>query len=72
MTLEKYLENHTAHEGEEEEMPKLKPCPFCGAEAQHDYYPKSGCIAYCTWCGAEMRGFASPEEAAEAWNRRDG
>lgn len=70
MTREEYLLNHDANEGAEEELPRLKPCPFCGAEARMEE-AVIGNIIYCSWCGAEMRGYASDEEAAEAWNRRD-
>ena len=70
MTLEEYLDNHAAQEGAEEELPTLLPCPFCGAEAMMEE-AVIGSIIYCSWCGAKMGGYASAEEAAEAWNRRE-
>lgn len=65
---------------------KLRNCPFCGGEAElvggpeewsptfND--PDSGGEPYrviCSECGAEMAGggLFEPEQAAEAWNRRN-
>ena len=50
-------------------MENLKPCPFCGGEA--DYYENyyHGCNIYCQKCGAEFE-CDSEAEAIEAWNRR--
>lgn len=50
-------------------MEKLKPCPFCGGEAElyENYY--HGCNIYCLECGVEFE-CDSKEEAIEAWNRR--
>ena len=61
---------------------ELKPCPFCGGKAEitkHDnmpvlkwfgyfseHYYNVGCIHHCTI----RSGYRTPEEAAEAWNRR--
>ena len=51
---------------------KLKPCPFCGGEAE--YYGECDmvwirCSNYD--CRAERIGkFDEPEEAAEYWNTR--
>lgn len=50
---------------------ELKPCPFCGGEADL-FNGIDG--AWSTWiiecdCGIEMR-FLSKEEAIEAWNTR--
>ena len=54
---------------------KLKPCPFCGGEAElggvikpilneHRYQ-----IA-CNYCGGQTLFFQSVEEAIKAWNTR--
>lgn len=55
-------------------MTELKPCPFCGGEAEpkkshviaeHQYW-----IAYCYSCGARTVPHSSEEGAIEAWNTR--
>ena len=51
---------------------ELKPCPFCGASAEmnkgtYDFKPYWVCCE--NGHGLGKRG-DSPEEAAEAWNRR--
>ena len=67
-------------------MYKLKPCPFCGGEAElvnaigNDYYRSDQhivCNARCKDCGVETTGsvaedhtFAYVEQAIEKWNRR--
>lgn len=70
----------------EEEMTKLKPCPFCGYRPilkSDNRYPKPECervTAYevvCTNMGciiynADDRYFLRAKDAIEAWNRRDG
>ena len=53
-------------------MEELKPCPFCGSEAE--YYSdcemvKVRCSNYDCWCQL-VTWFDEPEEAAEEWNRR--
>lgn len=51
----------------------LKNCPFCGGEAkQCKIFGRNGVA--CKECFCEMRGWldSTPEEMAEAWNRRDG
>jgi len=55
--------------------PNLKPCPFCGGEAfiiEHKFYKLNSAFGVrCNECGSESRQFFdSPNEAAEAWNRR--
>ena len=59
---------------------KLKPCPFCGAEAEHF---KDACFVgetgkpvgkikhfvWCTECSALVSG-GTEQEAYDAWNRR--
>ena len=62
-------------------MEKLKPCPFCGGEA--DYYPADPNIqleyeaerwgniwVQCMECGASTIECDSFAEASEKWNRR--
>lgn len=65
-------------------MPEtLKPCPFCGGEAEYNCfptdYPTEHCCAYvvCTKCRAEINregrvGDARrlKEQAIDVWNRR--
>lgn len=51
---------------------ELKPCPFCGADEASPYLGEPGPGVIKCWaadCGAEMNGFETDEEAAEAWNR---
>ena len=57
---------------------KLKPCPFCGGEAEvlDLSYPINmppwevrGYGVVCP-CGASVRMFDKKTEAAKAWNRR--
>ena len=56
----------------------LRACPFCRHEAivEHndeeakrldaeDYY-----MSVCTWCSGISGWYASPDEAAKAWNSR--
>lgn len=61
-------------------MVELKPCPFCGSEAEvfkdvtfiAETGEKIGEIAFfvwCTKCTALVSG-NTKEEAIEAWNRR--
>lgn len=50
-------------------MNGLKPCPFCGGEADYHIHERIG--VECLACGAGFATvFGSREEAAEAWNRR--
>ena len=51
--------------------PKLKPCPFCGGEAEvwvSDVTNRA--IVYCTVCDAQIRIKQNEQEAIEAWNKR--
>lgn len=49
-------------------MDELKPCPFCGGEAEirgDGYF-----WIQCKYCWAETTGSEDMAEAIEAWNRR--
>lgn len=62
-------------------MEKLKPCPFCGAEAMleeiqpHEHIMVNlppyhgGAFVECTKCTAIVSGI-NKEDAIETWNRR--
>ena len=66
-------------------MEKLKPCPFCGGEADSRivygrrkamfYYVRcSKCLAqtfYFPYKNTERTGVNPAEEAIKAWNRRE-
>ena len=57
---------------------KLKPCPFCGSRAKihkrSDGYYYVDCSLDNGFCHVIPRTwiYDTPEEAAEAWNRRAG
>ena len=58
-------------------MIELKTCPFCGSSAflaEYDYAIDNGYVAThvveCNGCHATTFEYSSPEEAADAWNRR--
>lgn len=53
-------------------MNNLKPCPFCGGEAEIMVDELAGkYLPYCETCdGMIERWFNTEEEAAAAWNRR--
>lgn len=57
-------------------MDKLKPCPFCGEEAQiftDDEMGYLGNTQYLVKCGNCLCGtghYSNPEYAIEAWNKR--
>lgn len=52
-------------------MEKLKPCPFCGNEAEINGRDRLHYwFAQCIECGATQYGKETKEEAIEAWNRR--
>ena len=63
-------------------MIELKPCPFCGGEAQRDSNnAHNGDVmddfewfsVYCPKClCASTPPFSTPWEAEAAWNRRSG
>ena len=49
---------------------ELKPCPFCGGEAELFGTTESG-IFYVECLNCDVNGnFDMPEEAIAAWNRR--
>lgn len=51
---------------------KLKPCPFCGGEANIQEDNLFGTfIPYCPNCLTQKGRFSSRESAIEAWNRRE-
>lgn len=60
-------------------MIEMKPCPFCGGEVVR-FHAKSdelqldlGYRFFCkNNCCMQVCFYPSEEEAAEAWNRRDG
>lgn len=58
---------------------KLKPCPFCGGKAKfalgeryREEHKQSNDWIECSSCSVETAYFDTPEEAAEAWNKRAG
>lgn len=52
-------------------MTELKPCPFCGGEAElHDVYSIKLYWCKCEECGAETQAEDIIEKAIENWNRR--
>ena len=48
----------------------LKPCPFCGASAEMVSDFDDEHYVYCPNCKGGWKTMETPEEAAEAWNRR--
>lgn len=56
-----------------EYMEALKPCPFCGGEAEHSFrYTKnySYSVVGCKQCDAITKLCKTENEAIAAWNRR--
>lgn len=55
-------------------MNKLKPCPFCGGEAEirgEKYYkPMVRRNVICTKCYSNSGWYKTEQEAIEMWNRR--
>ncbi len=53
-------------------MIRLKPCPFCGQDDA--VYALSDFLWHveCSACFVSTYGYYTPEEAAQAWNRRKG
>ena len=48
---------------------ELKPCPFCGGEAEIITINSLTHFVHCKECNL-LRAFISQGAAAEAWNRR--
>lgn len=53
---------------------KLKPCPFCGGEAQYyrgrSEFPRHGWVAGCVHGHAESPDMMTKARARSWWNRR--
>ena len=53
---------------------KLKPCPFCGGEAESDFgfdhNNKTYFYVTCLKCGGETNHYKTKAEAITAWNPR--
>ena len=49
---------------------ELKPCPFCGGEARIFYPDCTFARVGCRQCRTVSNGYATQQEAIDAWNRR--
>ncbi|MCD8350069.1 MAG: Lar family restriction alleviation protein [Planctomycetaceae bacterium] len=49
---------------------ELRPCPFCGGEADVEMVLNDYWNAYCVDCGATTTDIIDQNEAIAAWNRR--
>lgn len=53
---------------------ELKPCPFCGGEAEIEqcylYGKIKGYMATCKKCGCQLKMYTSKQNAENCWNRR--
>ncbi len=52
---------------------KLKPCPFCGGEAEiidNEYFVDVSCKDHHCRGWADSLSYKSKEQAIKAWNRR--
>jgi len=48
----------------------LKPCPFCGGDAEKVNNWNGTCIIVCKGCGVQTYHALVEREAVEAWNKR--
>lgn len=48
---------------------ELKPCPFCGGEAEFISGVGFFCVS-CSFCCGETNLYNTGQEAIDAWNRR--
>lgn len=61
----------TTKTNNENQLPKISPCPFCGAETPSTCEDFTGCWVVCENCATEgPKGAPTKEEAIEAWNSR--
>lgn len=51
-------------------LSQCSPCPFCGHRDIKFYNDGTGWVAECRSCPAELRWFASYDEALQGWNKR--
>lgn len=56
-------------------MSELKPCPFCGGEAEvkryyHPFSRRSRVTVKCMICRCNSGEWGRVDKAIEAWNRR--
>jgi len=50
---------------------KLKPCPFCGGNAEYAYYPATNFeLVGCGKCEIQMEANHGGGWAVKKWNRR--
>ena len=55
----------------DDDVQELKPCPFCGGEAEIFYSDvHMAFFVHCKHCIASIHPFPDKEVAIEAWNRR--
>ena len=47
---------------------KLKPCPFCGSDAQ--LFSEIFIFVCCTHCTVDLGGFENINDAVKKWNTR--
>jgi len=52
---------------------KLKPCPFCGGQAEFSASNATFCAIFCVDCGAEIKQYSktAKDAAIERWNTRE-
>jgi Lar family restriction alleviation protein len=52
---------------------ELKPCPFCGHEAEFERLGdrRQSCIVACTGCGARHESSDEGEHNGKSWDRRE-